>query len=271
MNLDEFVSKGWQDHAGDAEGVFARFPAGVALVSEAKHLPPLASLVVHVAGEHLGKWAEGLSILDRMGRLPVCDVATPEGKAVERSKAILHLCAGDVAASRAAEDRARAGGKDPAPSDRIRVLAVAASALAGRDRVDEARAMLSEALALAAYGPAKSDPAARALAVTGNNLACALEEKASRTPAETGLMLQAATAGLEYWSIAGGWTETERAHYRLAMSHLKAGNPVSALTHAERCLSIVDANGADPDERKYALEAVQAAKAAVSRAPAATS
>ena len=34
MTLDEFVSKGWQDHATDAEGVLARLPEGAALVQQ---------------------------------------------------------------------------------------------------------------------------------------------------------------------------------------------------------------------------------------------
>ncbi len=85
----------------------------------------------------------------------------------------------------------------------------------------EASDTLTKALALAAYGPGKDDPAATALAVTGNNLACALEEKTSRTRDEDGLMLRAAEAGRRFWEISGNWMNVERAEYRLAHTQLQ--------------------------------------------------
>ena len=48
--LDEFVPRGWREHGDDPQAVFDRFPDGVALVTEARHLPMLANLIVHVAG-----------------------------------------------------------------------------------------------------------------------------------------------------------------------------------------------------------------------------
>src|SRR5438477_192569 len=80
----------------------------------------------------------------------------------------------------------------------------------------EARGLLDEALGLAAYGPTAKDPAARSLAVTGNNLASTLESTANRTPAQTALMVRAAEIGLRFWSLAGGPFETALAHYRLS-------------------------------------------------------
>ena len=86
MTLEEFVSKGWSDHGDDAQDVFARFPDGIALVSEAKHLPMLAGLITHVSGEHLGRWDDGVALLDRLVEHRSFDAATPQGKAVLRSK-----------------------------------------------------------------------------------------------------------------------------------------------------------------------------------------
>jgi hypothetical protein len=269
MTLEEFVSKGWQDHATDAVGVFARLPEGIALVRERAHLPALAGLVVHVAGEHLGRWDDGLALLRPLATLPVWDPATPEAKAVRRAESVLHLCAGRAEESARLEAAGRSGGALPAASDRIRVLATAASALAAQAKVDDARRLLEEALALAAYGPGRSDPAARALAVTGNNLAAELESRLSRTPAERDLMLRAAHVGRTWWEVAGGWMEVERAEYRLAMSHRKAGEGAAALRHATRCREIVRENGDPPDEAFFAHEAMALAYAAVGDADAA--
>jgi hypothetical protein len=256
MNLDEFISKGWDDHAKDAAGVFGRFPDGIALVSQPKHLPPLAGLIVHVSGEHLGRWDDGLALLGRLEAHPSFDAASPAGKAVIRSKAVLHLAAGRRAEAERLEEHCRAGGPIPPASDRIRILATASSALAGQRRTAEARALFEEALALASYGPTRDDPAARALAVTGNNLACDYELRPSRTPDEAELMVRAAETGLRFWSITGTWIETERAHYRLSCSQRTAGHTAKATTSALQCLEIVELNGGDPGELFYAREAL---------------
>ena len=262
MALDEFVSKGWADHADDAEGVMARFPAGLALVKEPRHLAALAGLVTHVSAEHLGRYVDGLALLTAMEKLPAFDAKTAEGKAVLRSKAVLHLCAGDVGESARSEAAAGTGSEFPAASNRIRVLAVAASALAGQQRVADATRLFSEALALARYGPTKDDPAARSLASTGNNLAITFETRPSLTDAEKGLMLEAARAGRRYWEIAGTWKEVEGAEYRLAMSHLKAGDAKGALEHAAKCLAVIEANGSDAGEAFFAREALSKARRA---------
>jgi hypothetical protein len=91
--------------------------------------------------------------------------------------------------------------------------------------------------------PAKA-PAIRALAVGGNNLAAALEEKADRDAAETEAMVAAANGALRYWKEAGTWLEEERAEYRLARSLLQAGKAVEAIQSAWRCVDMCKLNNA---------------------------
>ena len=89
--------------------------------------------------------------------------------------------------------------------------------------------------------PAKA-PAIRALAVGGNNLAAALEEKADRDAAETEAMVAAANGALRYWKEAGTWLEEERAEYRLARSPPASWRrPWSAIQSAWRCVDSVQA------------------------------
>ncbi len=57
---------------------------------------------------------------------------------------------------------------------------------------------------------------------------------------------------MDYWKIAGGWMQEERAEYRLAMSLLKADAPKEAKVHAERCEAICLQNGGDAFELFYA-------------------
>ena len=256
MTLDDFVSKGWSDHGDDAEGVFARLPEGFALVTELRHLPALAGLIVHVSGEHLGRWHDGVALLERLELLPCFDPQSSVAKQIARSKAVLHRCAGN----RAEEERCTAaglsGGGVPEASDRIRILAIASAALVGQKRMAEARADFDAAVALASYGPGKDDPAARALAITAHSIASEFETRPTLTDDERAMMLRCAAVSRDFWLIAGGWMEHERAEYRLAKSHLKAGDAQTALLHAQECRRIVADNGSDPGEEFFAGEAV---------------
>jgi tetratricopeptide (TPR) repeat protein len=256
MTLDEFVSKAMEQHTADAEGVFARLPEGVALVSEPSHLPRIAHVVAHVSGEHLARWADGLALLESLEKLPVFDAATPEGKAVLRQKAVLHRCAGDVDASERFLAAAAMGGDISAASDRIRVLAIASTAYAFQNRLDEARRDFEEAVSLAAYGPTKEDPAARALGVTAHNIAVTFETRETLTDDERALMVRCAFVSRDFWRIAGGPTEAGLAEYRLAMSHVKAGDAATALTHANEYLRIANENGKEPGDVFFAHEAI---------------
>lgn len=89
---------------------------------------------------------------------------------------------------------------------------------------------------------------ARSIAITANNLACQYEELSERTDEQKARMLESARLALDYWKIAGGWMQEERAEYRLAMSLLKADAPKEAKVHAERCEAICLQNGGDAFE-----------------------
>lgn len=259
--IDALVQQGWADHERDPEGVLARAREALPRVDAPAHLPALAALVVHVAGEHLGRWDDGLAVLDALAALPVHAPDGPEAQALRRSRAALLLCKGDRAGADSALACAQPADLPPA-SGRVRALAVAASALAGQRRTGEARALFEEALDLAAYGPGAADPAARALAVTGNNLACALEERTDRAPEDDHLLEVAARTARRFWEVAGGWVEVERAEYRLAMTCLALGRPQDAVTHAAACLAGCEAHQAGPDELLFAHEALARARRA---------
>ena len=155
-----------------------------------------------------------------------------------------------VAALRFGNGEAPTAGLDAA--DRAHAHAVAGAALAAQARMDLAIGHFRSALTAAAAGIAEGDPAVRALAVTSNNLAAALEEMPSRTAGQTAVMIEAARAAREYWARAGGWLEIERAEYMIAKCELAAGNAAAALAHAQECAAICDANDADEFELFFA-------------------
>ena len=258
MDFDAFIQQGWDDHVDDSPGVAQRLQAqGPALLSQESQILPLAHLAHHVWGEHLGRWLDGQAFLQQLAALPACTAGGAAAQGLQRYMASLNLCAG-------AAD-ARTG---LSASDRIRVTAMTAAALAERD-APRALVLFEQALAEAdATALPDTDPYTRALAVTGNSLACALEEKPGRSAEERRLMVLAAQTARRYWALAGGWMETERAEYRLAKTWLQAGDVAQARQHAQNCLEIVDAQ--DPPapalERFFGWEALGTVERAAGKA-----
>jgi hypothetical protein len=241
MDFDTFLEAAWNDH-GDRPGEVAeRLAASLQIIQSPAHIPPFAALVTHVYGEHLGRFDDGIRLLESLRGLPAFDGAPDAIARLDRNIATLRVAGGDAdtLATLTVDDRAA-------------VLASVASALAGRNEFARAISAYREAMALAGAGIDASSPAIRALAVGGNNLAAALEQKQDRDPAETLAMVAAAESALAHWKIAGTWLEEERAEYRLARSQLQAGNATAAVDRAHRCIEICDRNDAPAFERFFA-------------------
>ena len=243
MSFESFLHQGWSDHAEQAAAVADRFPAGIQLIEKNEQIPQLAQLITHVMGEHLGRWANGIELLQSLKKSAHFQAGSESEFALHRAVAILQVASG------------RASPADLPASDQVRVLATAASALSGQGQTARAQELFQQALHSASALGTK-DPANRALAVTGNNLANALEEKADRTSDDTELMILAARSARKYWEIAGTWLETERAEYRLVKTYLAAGNPQAALEHAQHCLRLSRDNQAPAMELFFANEAL---------------
>jgi hypothetical protein len=137
--------------------------------------------------------------------------------------------------------------------DRVCVLATVASAFAGRNAHRLGVAAYIEALALAQAGLPAGSPAIRALAVGGNNLAAALEEKTDLDAFETDGMVAAAQGGLTYWKLAGTWLQEQRAERRLTRSLLRAGQPLAAMESARRCIAVCKRHDAPAFEQFFAF------------------
>ena len=245
MDFNTFVGKAWDDHATDSQAVAQRLSEGMPLVTTEPELMRLMDLAHHVHGQHLRSWQAGTAFIERLAALPPFAPEGASGQALRRCVASLAVC-----------ERADAEPNALATSDRIRVAAMAATNLAEHD---SARAMqlLQQALGQAeAAGLAAVDPLHRALAVAGNAIAVALEEKTARSADERELMILAAQTARYHWAIAGTWLETERAEYRLAITWLQAGALAQARTHAQNCLAIVAANEGAALERLFGWEAL---------------
>jgi hypothetical protein len=233
MTFDAFLETAWNDHGDRPEEVADRLASSLHMVATAEQIPPFARLLTHVYGEHLGQWDRGVTLLESLRRVPAFAGSAAAAGALDRSIATLRYAGGEpsVLATLSTDDR-------------ISVLALAASAFSGRNEMKRAIAAYAEALALAEAGLPSQSPALRALAIGGNNLAAALEEKTDRDLAETEGMIVAANSGLTYWKRAGTWLEEERAEYRLTRSLLQAGRPRDAIASARRCIDVCARNDA---------------------------
>jgi tetratricopeptide (TPR) repeat protein len=240
MSFDTFIENAWNDHGDRPQEVADRLVGSLQIIEAPAQIPAFARLLTHVFGEHLGQWNQGIAALESLRSVPAFDGSAAVTRALVRSVAALRYASGDREAL------------DPlSRDDRVTVLATVSSALAARREFRQAIAAYSEALRSVDSGLPADSPAIRALAVGGNNLAAALEEKKDRDPLETAEMVTAAEGGLKYWKQAGTWLEEERAEYRLARSLLQAGNPESAVHSATRCIEVCTANDAPDFERFF--------------------
>lgn len=247
MALNDEIQGAWAQHGQDPEGVAALLPNLVER-AETADVAMVATLVVHVLGEHLARFEEGLDLLHAL--LPRVGTDPVNVQALQRSMAVLRMCAGDSLELEALLTRFGA----ERPGNEARVLALAAAAVGAQGRTNDAARWLVRAASLA-YELPDAHPAVRAVAITGNNLACALESRPPTTVEESSLLRSAAQLARVAWERAGTWLEVERAEYRLTMTSLVLGEPYAAVAHAESCRAICTANGAAPLELVFANEA----------------
>lgn len=247
MDHDSFCTQAWNDHGDQPEAVAQRLPTGAALVCSPAQAAAHARLVAHVLGEHLGRWPDALAQLAPLQPMAEAD---PVARAtVQRQRLALAWSAGDTAAL------ATAG---LTPSEHIGTLALAASLLAGHADPDRGLATYASAQSAEAAQPLPdADPAVRALAANANSIAASLEERATRTPAQTAGMLVAAEAALHHWARAGTWLEVERAHWRLARCQLVAGDALAATRSVAAGLAVCDTHDA-PAFESFFLHVVRA-------------
>jgi hypothetical protein len=245
MGFDDFIDTAWTDHAARAADVASRLEEHTARVETVDQLAPYAALAAHVLGEHLGEWDRGIRLLHTLRALPACRGDATTLATLARHEAALRYASGDTPPFDAL-----------APDEQLAALASAASMLAGRAEWARAIRALDDALEGAQAGLPAGSPAIRALAVAGNNIAAALEEKPERSVEQTRAMLRAAHTGLSHWRRAGTWLEEERAEYRLARSMLQAGDATGAAQAAQRCLDVCAANDAPAFERFFGAAAL---------------
>ncbi len=239
------MARAWAEHADAPDAVAQRLRTDTPAPTTAAQISALARLVVHLLGEHLGRFEDGRWRLAALEGHPLA--RDPAARSELRvGRAALSLAQG-VAAPMA----------DFAPAEAVRAQSSAAAICVGRGQSDRALALIAAARQRLADLPEATAADHRPLAVACNNMAWELHDRgAARSAAETAAMLDIAAASRTHWSRAGTWLEIERADYGLALANLSAGRLDEALRHAAQCVAACIAHDAPPFEHFFGHEAL---------------
>lgn len=242
--FDAFMARAWADHATRSDAVARRLRTRTPPPCTPEQLAQLVRFVVHLLGEHLGRFDDARWRLAALATHPLADAGVQS--ALQVAAATLDI----------GQERGQAlDGLDA--SQTLRAEAAAAALCLGRGQVERALRLIDSASARLAAMPASTPQDHRPLAVACNNMTWELHDLGPKRSAEqTQAMLRLAAASREHWSRAGTWLEIERAEYGLALAHLSAGLHDDAWRHAAHCLAVCLHHRAPPHELLYAHEAM---------------
>jgi hypothetical protein len=242
--FDVFMSRAWNDHATRSDAVARRLRTRTPPPQTPAQVAQLVRFVVHLLGEHLGRFDDARWRLDALRTHSMADAEVQS--ALQVAEVTL-----DIGKGRA--DTAQ--GLDAAQA--VRAEAAAAALCLGRGQVSRAEQLLARARERIAALSAPTPQDHRPLAVACNNMTWTLYDLGdARSAEQTAAMLRLAAASREHWSRAGGWLEIERAEYALALTHLSAGLHDDAWRHAGQCLAVCLHHAAPPSELVSAHEAM---------------
>jgi hypothetical protein len=244
-SFEAFMARAWADHAEAPETVAQRLQTSTPAPTTSAHVGALARLVVHLLGEHLGRFEDGRWRLAALEGHPLA--RDPAARSELRvGRAALNLAEGSPAPV-----------TDFAPAEAVRAQSSAAAICVGRGQSERALALIAAARQCLADLPAATAADHRPLAVACNNMAWELHDRgAARSAAETAAMLDIAAASRAHWLRAGTWLEVERADYGLALANLSAGRLDDALRHAAQCIAACIDHDAPPFEHFFGHEAL---------------
>jgi len=243
--FDAFLSRAWADHADHPDAVADRLRTDTPEPVLPAQVAALARLVVHLLGEHLGRFDDAHWRLSSLRGHPLASEPVAVSELRVSHAALSFAC--------------RRPGTDAAlsPPERVRALGSAAAICLGRGEAAHSLKLIAAARAELGRMPGASAADHRPLAVACNNMTWELHDRGdARTPGDTDAMLEIAAACRDHWRHAGTWLEVERADYGLAMTHLSARRADDALRHAAQCLAACIAHEAAPYELFYGHEAM---------------
>lgn len=242
MKFSDYLNQAWKEHGDQPQKVADNYNTGISLMTEETEIASMAQLVLHVSMEHLSSPKQAKTAIRSLKDLTVYDENGKSGQSLKRSDAIIDcLESGNEDFSEFSE------------ADQVRIHCLVASLTLGMGQSEKSQSHLEKSLAI--YETENDlGEAIKSLAITGNNMACTLEEMNERDATEDSLMELAALTGRQFWEKCGSWVEVERAEYRLAKTYIQLKNSIKAFEHAQNCVAICKENKADDLEMAFAYE-----------------
>lgn len=246
MNLDELLASGWERHATLPAEVSLELEENCALVHDARAAASFLVLSNHTMGDHLGDWPRAQALALRLA--PMVPLAN-ESPSVLMSLALAQAMNGRwVTTQTHIADIVRLGDEDAA-AVLAKFQVQLARSLASANDLDSSSMLYHSALALGRLEKGRASE--RSIAITSNNLATDLLDRAQRTYEQDVLMHEAADAAYEFWSRCGTWVNVERALYLLALVHNALGACALAREKAEEALALIAANGEEKVDEAF--------------------
>lgn len=177
--FDVYVADAWKNLPGGIQDVEASLPGALALIADGDEIPELVRLAMHVLGERLGRWEDGVKYLLKIEGLPQHEANSEGGRAVNRALACLELASGLKTSLRGYN-----------ASDQIRILSACSVILSSHKKSERAWQMIGEIQQLfSTAGLPPDDPAHGELVICADRMARNLKEKPWRTEKDELLLL----------------------------------------------------------------------------------
>lgn len=245
MTFSKYLDESWNLHAADSRKVAESFSSGLNLVTTAEEMSDMIHLISHVFGEHLGEWQRGIDLLESLKTYPLNLNSEKNLAQIQKSIRIYKLA-----------DHQFPEILQLPKADQAAIHAGAAKGYAGLHNAETSKLFLLHALELMDSTNDPKSSAHRDLAIAGNQIAVAFEEKSALSQIEKDYMIFAAQIARKHWEIAGTWMNVERAEYRFAKVFIKTNQSQQALNHALACIEICQKNSAPDLEFFFGYEVV---------------
>ena len=201
-SFDDFINKCWDNHDKNTLNVCEDLKNSLNLIDSPDKIPRYVQILLHAYTGHLGNWTSARELLHKIQNLSIftssLESHASQCLSVYRALAVVAYATEDKINFDRYLDLSTEECSD------VRVYAMAANELTALGNIGKATEAFELALSRTPSNVSKDDPVARSLAISGNNLACELEEKVSRNEEEVALMITAATTARKFWEIAGG-------------------------------------------------------------------
>lgn len=244
MSFQKFIDDAWMKHEKQTTEVVSSYPQGLELVQSEEDLLGLARLVYHVATEHNFNFEIAIVTLEKLKQHAVAQSSNAQAQLQRLIVTMKYISGQPVDVSQLSV------------SDRTIIFITASASFLFQKNFQKSETLLNSAIAASHSLQDSKDPAYRTLAMSTNNMAAAISERAVLNAHEKRMMIDLAHYARNFWEKAGTWLHVERAEYYLSKYYRKINDFQNAERHGLLCLHICEKEKAPALEHFFAHESL---------------